>query len=611
MKKVKLISCVLAGVMMLGAFTTSFAAKFNDVTQTYSWAAEAIEDMAGEKIILGYEDGTFRPANTVTKLESLVLCARILGVNDKANKEFMNTVLEKYEDKMASYKLPYGENELVYLLAKGIISESELADYIGSTNATQGLKRYELAILLTKAMGAEEKVKQNLVSVLDYKDESDIPSFAKKYVEYVTEQKLMQGMSETEFSPNTAVNRAQMALVLYKLKNLAGFEKYNAIVSNVDTLIGVLKFKDEDGTQYGYSVSDDVSLRFEGEKISIEDVVVGYECVITTKNSSLFSVDFITPDVEETFDASISSISKKTNVGTVIKLNKFINNLETQSVEYPTSDTIIVKYEGKSSSVNELKTGDFAQVTVKKGKINLINAKPRNETVKGIVEKVHAGKDGVVISILNNDDEVVEYTAANEVSVNKNGKTTATLSDILAGDSVSMTLEYGYISKIIATSKTSNTTGFIEEIHITTSPSITIKLDGESKSYPLSSDVEILINDVKGTIYDLRLSTSAKITLESDTIVKIATAPVETITQITGTVDLVNTSYGLIQVTYFDETMAQNITHSVFVGKNTKIIDNSTGKEVALKTLKAGSSVTVFGSLTSGVFEATTVIVIG
>ena len=276
MKKVKLISCVLAGVMMLGAFTTSFAAKFNDVTQTYSWAAEAIEDMAGEKIILGYEDGTFRPANTVTKLESLVLCARILGVNDKANKEFMNTVLEKYEDKIASYKLPYGENELVYLLAKGIISESELADYIGSTNAAQGLKRYELAILLTKAMGAEEKVKQNLVSVLDYKDESDIPSFAKKYVEYVTEQKLMQGMSETEFSPNTAVNRAQMALVLYKLKNLAGFEKYNAIVSNVDTLIGVLKFKGEDGTQYGYSVSDDVSLRFEGEKISIEDVVVGY-----------------------------------------------------------------------------------------------------------------------------------------------------------------------------------------------------------------------------------------------------------------------------------------------------------------------------------------------
>lgn len=615
MKIKKAISLVTAAATLCAsmAFTTVSAAKFGDVTeQNYSWAVEAVDSMAEEKIILGYEDGTFRPAKTVTKLESLVLAARILGVNNSANKELINVFDEKYSEDIEKYDLAYGEEELVYLLGKKVISTSELADYVGNSNASQGLKRYELAVLLTKAMGAEETVKKNLASVLDYADESSIPSFAKKYVEYVTEQGLMQGMSATEFSPNTEVTRAQMAVVLYKLKNNAEFENISAIVTNVDPLIGVIKLKGKDDQQYGYTVKDDVVLRFEGEDIKIDDVSIGYECVITTKKSSLFSIDFITPDVEESFRGSISSIKNNSKTGTsTIKFNKFLDNGEKEVVEYTTSESVLVTYEGEKSTVASLKTGDYAEVTLKKGKITLISAKPKTETVKGTVKEIYTSDLGVYIKITNTDDEVVSYTAANEVSVSKSGTTDATLSDVRAGDSVSMTLEYGYITKIIATSKTSNTNGFIEEINISSSPSVKIKLNGESKTYPLASNAVITVNGAAGTIYDLRLSTTAKITLESDTIVKIDTSPVETITQITGTVDLVNSSYGLVQITYYDAATTQNITQSVFVGKSTKIINNSTGKEVALKTITSGMSITAIGSVKSGVFEATTLIVLG
>ena len=615
MKIKKAISLVTAAATLCAsmAFTTVSAAKFGDVTeQNYSWAVEAVDSMAEEKIILGYEDGTFRPAKTVTKLESLVLAARILGVNNSANKELINVFDEKYSEDIEKYDLAYGEEELVYLLGKKVISTSELADYVGNSNASQGLKRYELAVLLTKAMGAEETVKKNLASVLDYADESSIPSFAKKYVEYVTEQGLMQGMSATEFSPNTEVTRAQMAVVLYKLKNNAEFENISAIVTNVDPLIGVIKLKGKDDQQYGYTVKDDVVLRFEGEDIKIDDVSIGYECVITTKKSSLFSIDFITPDVEESFRGSISSIKNNSKTGTsTIKFNKFLDNGEKEAVEYTTSESVLVTYEGEKSTVASLKTGDYAEVTLKKGKITLISAKPKTETVKGTVKEIYTSDLGVYIKITNTDDEVVSYTAANEVSVSKSGTTDSTLSDVRAGDSVSMTLEYGYITKIIATSKTSNTNGFIEEINISSSPSVKIKLNGESKTYPLASNAVITVNGAAGTIYDLRLSTTAKITLESDTIVKIDTSPVETITQITGTVDLVNSSYGLVQITYYDAATTQNITQSVFVGKSTKIINNSTGKEVALKTITSGMSITAIGSVKSGVFEATTLIVLG
>ena len=84
----------------------------------------------------------------------------------------------------------------------------------------------------------------------------------------------------------------------------------SAATTEVDPLLGVIRLKDKDGEQYSYTIKDDTKVRFEGEKITADDIVVGYEGVITTKNGALFSIDFITPDVEESFKASISSITK-------------------------------------------------------------------------------------------------------------------------------------------------------------------------------------------------------------------------------------------------------------------------------------------------------------
>ncbi|UKI37731.1 MAG: hypothetical protein L6V93_06445 [Clostridiales bacterium] len=74
-------------------------------------------------------------------------------MNDSANKEIISVFTEKYGADIEKYDIAYGSNELAFLLGKNIISTSELADYVGSSNASQGLKRYELAVLLTKSYG--------------------------------------------------------------------------------------------------------------------------------------------------------------------------------------------------------------------------------------------------------------------------------------------------------------------------------------------------------------------------------------------------------------------------------------------------------------------------
>ena len=191
-----------------------------------------------------------------------------------------------------------------------------------------------------------------------------------------------------------------MAVVLYKLKNNAGFEKFSAIVTNVDSLLGVIKLKGKDDEPYGYTVKDDVALRFEGEKITLDDVSIGYECVITTKKASLFSIDFITPDVEESFRGSISSIKNNSKTGTsTIKFNKFLDSGDKEVVEYTTAENVNVTYEGEKSTVTALKSGDYAEVTLKKGKITLIAAKPKTETVKGTVKEIYTSDLGVYVKL--------------------------------------------------------------------------------------------------------------------------------------------------------------------------------------------------------------------
>lgn len=75
----KVLSLVLVIAMVLSSMSFAFAAKFEDVTGDYE---KAINALAGLGIITGYEDGTYRPENTITRAEVAKLLVEILGYGD-------------------------------------------------------------------------------------------------------------------------------------------------------------------------------------------------------------------------------------------------------------------------------------------------------------------------------------------------------------------------------------------------------------------------------------------------------------------------------------------------------------------------------------------------
>ncbi len=607
MKKFRgLLAIAVALTVVCASFATVSAKGFADVSASkYAWCVNEISAMADDGIISGYTDGTFKPENTVTKLEALALVARVLGSREEVNASLVEKAKELHEEKIEDYSLSFGTDEICYLLLKGVLFEDELDDYLAGGAANEGMKRYEVAVLLTKGMGAEQEVKDKVTAVLDYTDTLQIPTTARKYVEYVTAQGLMQGMGDNTFAPLNNVTRAQAALVLYKLQDLTSYDMFKGIVASYDQDTRTIRFKLADDTNKAYTVlPKSVTLRCDGDAIEPDDIKVGWEAVVTTQNDMLYVLDFLTAQSDGIISGKLVSVAKATDA-TTLKVED-MTSANGGVVSYKTADNVAITYSGSEGKLTDLAVGDYVKLTIKNNKITIINAEPAKKTVKGTITAIDL-TDGVSMTIKSNDVEEI-YPVATNVKVAKNSDS-ATMTDIMVGDKATVKLEYNVITSIDATSTTTSDTGIIQSINIAQTPTISIKIGTKTYEYPVARNAKILLNGEEGTIYDLRINTNATITLESDSIVKIDTTPIAEDTDVQGQVVGVNVSYNLIQVKYVDAVSGTENVEQVFVKTGARIISTNSSTDKKLKDVEVGQTITAMGSRSSGVFEATTVII--
>ena len=609
----KALAVITAAALSVTMSISAFAAKFPDVTEkTYPWAIEAIESMADEGIIKGYEDGTFNPAKTVSKLESLVLISRILGVNNEKTSRITEAAWDVYGEDIAEYELPYGKDEIAYLLGKNVLSVDELEEYIDAAHRDDALKRYEVAILLTKAMDAEASLKAELAAELSYADTSDIPANAKKYVAYVSEQELMQGMEDNKFAPNDTVTRAQAAVVLYKLQQITDYEFKTGVVSAVDQTTRQIKIKVAEDNTLSHYITADTIVRYNGAIIGINDIAVGYDAVVTYKAGKLYSVDFTDALVDDVIKGAFSGSANSTAKGTTVTVNVIgenDTNISSEKTTFKLSDECVITYNNNTCSLTSIKAGSYVKLTVKKGLVTVLEAESKENTFSGRVDEVIL-EPVYKLRIEANGGETGEYLLNSEVKVTRNGKA-ASAREVLAGDTVSVTTSYGIIKSLVATSRSAEKTGIIKEVIISSTPKLTLTYDGVDTTYYVTADAEITLSGVKSTFYDLRVGQATTIELDSDTVISIKSAANDEVITWAGTVTLVNSSYGLIQLEFTDATTGQTRTESVFVKDKATIVDYATKKTKKLSAITAGMKINVTGTMQTGLFEANTIIIIG
>lgn len=105
----KLISVIIAVIMIVGSFATVSAADYKDVESTSSFY-KAINVLSGLGIVNGDDEGNFNPKNDIKRSEMVALVCRMMGEEDIATNSASNAFTDVAANHWAAGNIAWGVN---------------------------------------------------------------------------------------------------------------------------------------------------------------------------------------------------------------------------------------------------------------------------------------------------------------------------------------------------------------------------------------------------------------------------------------------------------------------------------------------------------------------
>lgn len=598
----KIIATVICAALLLSPLSV-FA--FDDVNpEQYSWAVNQINEMTDMKIINGFEDGTFRPNEGVTRVDSLLLISRILGANDAAEEEIITLAENEYFKDVNTLGYPAYQKNLAYLLYRGVFTPNAMRTFLGNGMGKEPLKRYEAAALMVKMSGAEDKLLDADSIILPFTDKDSIPASAIAQVYYCYQNGLMKGVEDNKFDPNGTVTRAQMAVLLYNAMKSLDFTTVCGTVDSVDGFQNAIAYTDEFGNSEVFNNTGDIRITKDTKDIiDLESISTGDLIHIHYSGKDIILVETLTVLQDEVIEGyyagkGASSTIQKVSIRDINDNNKISN--------YILADDVRIYLDGEEVSSSALQMGDRIKVTIRDSRVTIINAAARKTTINGYINEFDFDGTGK-LSIKLSTNKIVTYPLyEGDVSVTRNGDK-VTMRDLKIGDKVTVQLEYDIIHAIDATSVKKTLEGKIEEIIISSvAPKIKINVGKEVIECAMDNDIVITINGEEATIYDVRLGYAATVKTDSSTVMEVAITSTPTVESVNvmGTVTEVNTNYSSITLQLNDGTYEK-----VFVKSGATILNGESGKKATLASIKAGDTLTAVVSTTGFTAEAISIVV--
>ena len=199
--------CLTILLQSMSIVYASGQVNFSDLPSTH-WAYQAVNDMVSRGVLNGFEDGTFRPNDYVTKEQF----AKVLVLS--FNLPLLDSETPAFSDvTKANWSYKYVESAKDFI--KGY-SENEKVIYNPSSPAI----REEMAYAIVKVKGLVMKLIEQSgsidVTVLEkYSDKNDISQRLEMYVAVAIDNKIMEG-DGTNFNPKKPLTRAEACMLIYK-----------------------------------------------------------------------------------------------------------------------------------------------------------------------------------------------------------------------------------------------------------------------------------------------------------------------------------------------------------------------------------------------------------
>ncbi|WP_196344317.1 S-layer homology domain-containing protein, partial [Paraclostridium sordellii] len=169
----KLISSVLLGSILVIPIYVQANPKLNDIYG--HWAKKEINQFISSGYVNGYEDGTFRPDNSITRAEFVKLVNKYFGFNNKENIKFSDINANDWY-----------YNDVCIASKAGYINGYE--DKTFKPNKT--ITREEVSKILVSIKNQQDV---NYDKLNKYPDKNKVSNWAKPYVEGAIEQGYLKG----------------------------------------------------------------------------------------------------------------------------------------------------------------------------------------------------------------------------------------------------------------------------------------------------------------------------------------------------------------------------------------------------------------------------------
>lgn len=181
--------------------TPSQTGTFSDLTSSH-WAYSYVNRLTSKSVINGYDDGTFRPSNNVTREEFVKMIIGATGMlSSSAECEFTDVAKDAwyYEYIASAYE-------------KDVVSGSDDDRFGVGENITRQDVAVIAARILKRFNAASAEVSQTTLTDLDTASD-----YAKESIELLNAMGILNGFDDGSFMPHNALTRAEAAAIICRL----------------------------------------------------------------------------------------------------------------------------------------------------------------------------------------------------------------------------------------------------------------------------------------------------------------------------------------------------------------------------------------------------------
>ncbi|CAH1221644.1 hypothetical protein PAECIP111893_04751 [Paenibacillus plantiphilus] len=263
------------------------------------WALEHIIRLASKGVFNGYEDGTFKPNQSITRIESIVAAVRLMGLKEQAEStEEMQTALNFKDADQLKKKYPWAVGYVAVALEKDLFNETDDA-----IQAEKPATRLFAATLLVKALGLEAEAKAKANSTLGFKDANKIPAGSVGYVAVALEKNLITGYNDNSFRPNQPVTRAELAALLDRTDSQLPDHDAQAITGKLKAspANGSIVIVKPDNKEVAVALSSNVFIFRDNVKSTVASLQAGDEVLVRTYENKAVFIEVTKAAAQPTF----------------------------------------------------------------------------------------------------------------------------------------------------------------------------------------------------------------------------------------------------------------------------------------------------------------------